>query len=212
MHSTMRHNPAIPDIISRRQSVRRFRPSAVAPSLVQTLIDAAALAPSAHGRQPWLFVVIAPGAPRQRLIVAMAQQWEAHLRADGSDDTTITKRIDASQQRISDAPLLFLPCIDTSRLDHYPDLQRQHAEYMMAVQSMGCAIQNLLLTAVYHGLDAGWMCAPLFCQQAVRAACDMPAHLDPQALIPCGYMAQPPKRRPKRAGHTLRHDVPNTTP
>lgn len=208
----MRHNPAIPDIISRRRSVRRFRPNAVAPALVQTLIDAAALAPSAHGRQPWLFVVVEQGAPRQRLITAMAHQWEAHLRADGNDDTSIRQRIDASRHRITDAPLLLLPCIDTSRLDQYPDPQRQHAEYVMAVQSMGCAIQNLLLTAVYHGLDAGWMCAPLFCQEAVRTAFDMPAHLDPQALIPCGYMAHPPKRRPKQPGRALRHDIPNTNP
>jgi len=212
MLSIMRHNPAIPDIISRRQSVRRFRPHAVAPSLIQTLIDAAALAPSAHGRQPWLFVVVEPGAPRQHLIAAMAHEWESHLRADGDDADAIAKRIAASQQRITDAPILLLPCIDTKRLDHYPDAQRQQAEYIMAVQSMGCAIQNLLLTAVYHGLDAGWMCAPLFCQQAVREAFDLPPHVDPQALIPCGYMAQPPKRRPKRTGGVLRHDIPNTTP
>ncbi len=208
----MHHDPAIPDIISRRQSVRRFRPQPVAPTLVQTLIEAAALAPSAHGRQPWLFVVVDAGAPRQHLIAAMAHEWESHLRADGDDADAIAKRIDASRQRITNAPLLLLPCIDTRCLDHYPDPQRQHAEYVMAVQSMGCAIQNLLLTAVYHGLDAGWMCAPLFCQQTVRDACHLPAYFDPQALIPCGYMAQPPKRRPKRLGRALRHDVTSTIP
>lgn len=69
----------------------------------------------------------------------------------------------------------------------------------MAVQSLGAAIQNLLLEIYASGLDAGWMCAPLFCPDLVRENLGLPISLVPQALIPVGYAAKEPVRRPRRA-------------
>jgi len=194
------------DAIQRRASVRRFTSESVPPAVIDALLDAAALAPSAHGRQPWQFVVIALGQSRQLLVDAMAVEWRQHLAADGVDGAQIAERHAASAARIVAAPAVLMPCIDRSLLDVYPDAQRQHAEYTMAAQSIGCAIQNMLLTAVALGYDAGWMCAPLFCGDAVRRALSLPASLDPQALIPVGRMAIAPKRRPKRPASALRID------
>src|SRR5258705_76596 len=59
------------------------------------------------------------------------------------------------------------------------------------------AIQNMLLAAYSQGLDTGWMCAPLFCPDTVRAALDLDAALIPHALLHVGYAAQDPKRRPR---------------
>jgi coenzyme F420-0:L-glutamate ligase/coenzyme F420-1:gamma-L-glutamate ligase len=195
------------DAIYTRQSVRRFRDTPVADDICEALLAAAAQAPSPHGRQPWRFVVIGAGTPRVRLCDAMSAEWQAQLGSDGSDTAVIATRVAASRARITTAPLLFLPCVDLSVLDHYPDAPRQHAEYLMAVQSIGCAIQNMLLTAVAYGLDGGWMCAPLFCGDTVRQALALDAQWIPQALIPFGYMAQAPVRRPKRTGTDLRWNV-----
>jgi F420 biosynthesis protein FbiB-like protein len=197
----------LPDIIVQRQSVRRFQDTPVPTAVCNQILEAAALAPSAHGRQPWAFVVVGVGTPRQHLIAEMATTWHAHLAADGTDAAHIQARIDASAQRIQQAPLLIMPCIDTSVLDVYPDPARQQAEMLMAVQSIGCAIQNMLLCAVHLGLSGGWMCAPLFCQDAARRALGLADTLAPQALIPFGYMHTPPKRRPKRSASQLRIDI-----
>ncbi|MFM2308405.1 MAG: hypothetical protein RLY87_525 [Chloroflexota bacterium] len=194
------------DAIQRRASVRRFTSESIPAAVIDALLDAAALAPSAHGRQPWQFVVIALGQSRQLLVDAMAVEWRQHLAADGVDAALIAERHAASAARIVAAPALVMPCIDRSLLDVYPDAPRQHAEYTMAVQSIGCAIQNMLLTAVALGYDAGWMCAPLFCGDMVRRALMLPEVLDPQALIPIGRMAVAPKRRPKRPAVALRID------
>jgi coenzyme F420-0:L-glutamate ligase / coenzyme F420-1:gamma-L-glutamate ligase len=59
-------------------------------------------------------------------------------------------------------------------------------------------VQNMLLAAYSMGFDGGWMCAPLFCQGAVRAALGLGAALHPHALIPLGYAAKEPARRPRR--------------
>ncbi len=59
--------------------------------------------------------------------------------------------------------------------------------------------QNLQMdgqNAAYDlGLDAGWMCAPLFCPEIVCEALDLDPRLIPQALITIGYAAADPQRR-----------------
>jgi coenzyme F420-0:L-glutamate ligase/coenzyme F420-1:gamma-L-glutamate ligase len=133
----------------------------------------------------------------------MADEWRSQLQHDSLDESHIEMRINASTSRIRQAPLLIMPCVDTSVIDIYPDPRRQHAEYLMAVQSMGCAIQNILLRAVDLGYDTGWMCAPLFCPDIVRNALHLEPTDIPQALIPVGKLDTAPKRRVKRPFHQL---------
>ena len=78
----------------------------------------------------------------------------------------------------------------------------------MAIQSLGAAAQNLLLAAYDLGLDGGWICAPLFCQDTVRQALELPASLFPHALLTLGYAAQDPRRRDHRpvAELVIRYD------
>jgi len=51
------------------------------------------------------------------------------------------------------------------------------------------------LMAYDLGLDAGWMCAPLFCPEIVCEVLDLDQRLIPQALITIGYAAADPQRR-----------------
>jgi F420 biosynthesis protein FbiB-like protein len=90
-------------------------------------------------------------------------------------------------------------CLTIAEMDVYPDRRRKKAEFVMAVQSAALAAQNLLLAAHAEGLGACWLCAPLFCPEAVRAALDLPADWEPQALITLGYPAEagkPAVRKP----------------
>jgi nitroreductase len=61
------------------------------------------------------------------------------------------------------------------------------------------AVQNMLLLAHAEGLAACWMCAPLFCPDTVRAALDLPADWQPQAVITIGHPAAAGKPRQRRA-------------
>jgi len=187
----------IPDLICRRRTVRALRPEPVPHELIDALLGAACLAPSAHNRQPWRFVVVSSESGRQALAYAMAAVFRRDLEADKQIESEIGDRVSSSISRLSAGPVLILACLEPGDLDHYPDAARSAAEHTMGVQSLAAAIENLLLAAADAGLGAGWMCAPLFCQDVVRGVLALPHTWEPQALITIGWPAEPVEARPR---------------
>jgi coenzyme F420-0:L-glutamate ligase/coenzyme F420-1:gamma-L-glutamate ligase len=185
-------------LASGRHVVRQFKPDPVPRELVEMALEAARWAPSPHGAQPWRFAVLTRAEPKERLADAMAADWRRNLQMDGESAEVVEIRLDKSRRRIIASPVLVIPCLYLEDLHNYPDSARQEAEVTMAVQSLGAAVQNLLLSAYSLGLDTGWMCAPLFCPDIVREALDLPPTLNPHALINIGYGAKDPPRRPHR--------------
>jgi coenzyme F420-0:L-glutamate ligase / coenzyme F420-1:gamma-L-glutamate ligase len=184
-------------LVRGRRSVRAFETKAVPRAIVEEAIAAASWAPSPHGRQPWRFVVVESQERRDALADAMAETWRAQLRLDGQDETIVEARLQKSRDRLQRAPVLIVPCLYLEGLDAYPDADRQRAEETMAVQSLGAAVQNLLLSLYAAGVDGGWMCAPLFCPEVVQTTLGLDVTLDPHALIAVGYAASDPVRRPR---------------
>ena len=191
--------PPMLDAIRGRRSVRRYLPRDVPDAAVGRVLEAARWAPSPHGRQPWRFAVVTREETKVRLADAMGGEWRANLQMDGQDAEVVERRLEGSRRRLLDAPVLILLCLYPEDLDGYPDPDRQENETTMAVQSLGAAAQNALLAAYDLGLDAGWMCAPLFCPENVVGALGLDPRLVPHALLTLGYAeGDPPKRRDRR--------------
>jgi len=191
------------ETITGRRTVRAFQPTPVPREFIEAAIRAAGWAPSPHGRQPWRFVVLESLARRTILADAMAADWQRQLELDGQSNDIVTIRLQKGRARMIDAPALVLACLYLNELDVYPDPERQEAERIMAIQSLGAAIQNLLLTVFSAGYDAGWMCAPLFCPGIVQDALGLSADLHPQALIPMGLPAKDPVRKARKTLEAL---------
>lgn len=191
------------EIIRGRRSIRQYQPRPVAPELITEVIDAARWAPSPHGRMPWRFVVLTRPERKTRLADAMAEEWQRNLEMDEQPPEIVAIRLRKSRARVEGAPVVIIPCLYLQDLDQYPDAERQQAETTMAIQSLGAAIQNMLLAAYQRGLDSGWMCAPLFCPDVVVGALDLDPSLRPQALIMLGYAIQDPQRRERLPLETI---------
>lgn len=182
-------------LLKGRRSVRKYQTRPVSPELIEQVLEAARWAPSPHGRQPWRFVVLTRQAVKEQLAERMGDTWRQQLQMDGQSDEVVALRMEKSRQRILNAPVIIIPCLYLGDLDHYPDERRQSDETIMAIQSIGAAIQNMLLMAYDLGLDTGWMCAPLFCPQIVCEVLGLEQRLIPHALITLGYAAADPQRR-----------------
>jgi PPOX class probable F420-dependent enzyme len=199
LEDTRASEPTVLDAVRGRRSVRRYLPKEVSEQLVDLVLEAGRWAPSPHGRQPWRFAVITREESKDRLAQAMGEEWRANLEMDGQAPEVVERRLEGSRRRLLDAPALVLLCLYPGDLDAYPDAARQESETTMAVQSLGAAAQNMLLAAYDLGLDAGWMCAPLFCPEEVVEALGLDPKLVPHALLTLGYAdGDPPKRRGRR--------------
>ncbi|MDW8326199.1 MAG: nitroreductase family protein [Anaerolineales bacterium] len=194
------------DLFRTRRSIRRYTAQPVPRETVERLLEAARWAPSAHNRQPWRFVVVETrGGASLRLAEAMAARLRADRLADGDPPEAVEQDVARSQARLLNAPVLVLLCLTMAEMDVYPDRRRKKAEFLMGVQSVALAAQNLLLAAHAEGLGACWLCAPLFCPDVVRAALDLPPDWEPQALITLGYPASAgkPANRRELAGSVI---------
>jgi coenzyme F420-0:L-glutamate ligase/coenzyme F420-1:gamma-L-glutamate ligase len=183
-------SPAVSQLIRGRRSIRRYQPQPVPQAVLVALLEAARWAPSAHNRQPWRFCVVTSTAAREEMSRRMSERWEQDLTADGADPAWIARRIAISHARLTLSPALIVPCVTMEDMDVYADVQRNQAEFIMAVQSVALACQNLLLAAHDLGLGASWLCAPLFVPELVRAVLALPDHWQPQAILTVGYPAE----------------------
>ena len=199
-----RSNPAaFYSLITSRRSVRRYQAEPLAREMIERLLNAAAWAPSAHNRQPWRFAVVTGASTKERL----ASQMGARLSADRGNDGDPTEAIEAdvrrSYTRITTAPCVIVVCLTMEDMDVYPDARRAAAEHLMAVQGVALAIQNLLLAAAAEGLGACWMCAPLFCQDTVGQALELPESWQAQGLITLGFPASRGKEAVRKSLDSL---------
>ena len=179
------------DAIATRRSVRRFAPTEVSPDILRELIAAACAAPAPHHSRPWRFVEVGPEA-RPRLIEAMAAAWRADAASDGLSDSRIEGELRRSRKQMAGAPLLLLACLELDSARSWPDDRRRAAERDMYMQSLGAALQNLLLAAHARGLGGYLKGAPLFCRAAVAEALALPDGWQPAFLVLLGYPAEGP--------------------
>ena len=185
--------------LTERRSIRKFDNRPIARPLLHKLLYATCLAPAPHHTRPWRFVVLEIADARQRLAEAMGAAWRRDLEADGEPPDQIETLLARSRRRIEEAPALVLACLVAEGLREWPDERRQRAEWGMALHSMGCALQNIMVAAHAEGLASYWISAPLFCPQAVSEALDLPTGYEGQALIAIGYPAADatPRLRPE---------------
>ncbi len=173
-----------------RRSIRRYQPKPVPRMMVEQLLKAGVWAPSAHNRQPWRFAVIESDEQKVLLARAMGARLRRDLENDDVPINVIEADVNRSYDRITSAPLLIMVCLSMEDMDVYSDDKRNTNEYIMTVQSVAMAGQNILLSAHVLGLGACWMCAPLFCPDVVVDTLELPQSWQPQGLITAGFPAQ----------------------
>jgi coenzyme F420-0:L-glutamate ligase/coenzyme F420-1:gamma-L-glutamate ligase len=185
------------DALRERRSVRKYQLRPVPKELVEEVLVAAGLAPSAHNAQPWRFIVLADTSLKRELALAMAEAWAADLASDGF--AVEAEKRKAKIERFANAPVLILACLTMEGMEKFTDERRQKYERDLAVQSLGAALENLLLAAQAKGLGACWFSAPGFCKETVRKVLKIPDAVEPEALIVLGYPAETPPTPKKKA-------------
>jgi len=184
--------------LTTRRSIRKFTADPVPADLLQEILAAALLAPSAHNLQPWRFAHIHSQQARQALGQSLTQQMRRDMQAENTPETEIVSRIERSLRRIAQAPEILLLCRDTQAV-RLPAPE----EDLMAIQSVAMCGLQLMLAAHTRGLAANWICWPLYAQSEIASALHLPATWQPQGMIFLGFAAEQPAEKQIQPIQTL---------
>lgn len=158
------------EAIKDRRSIREYTSQDVSKELIEKIIDAARMAPSAGNTQPWEFMVIRDHQIKQKV-------------ADAA----------LGQMFIATAPVVIIVCANQMRS---ASRYGSRGEKLYCLQDTAAAIENLHLAAHALGLGTVWIGA--FDEAEVKEIFKLPPEVRPIAIIPVGYPAErhsPPPRR-----------------
>ena len=185
------------EVIYGRRSVRKFSDRVIEDAVLEEIIDAALWAPSGVNLQPWYFVVIKSPEKLERYKAVMrevAQRNRAHLEERFAKHPGVVKDTVSFIETLGGAPVVVLAFRD--KPDYSWALQDEGI-----VQSIGAAMENLLLSAYDHGIASCWMTAPAQAHMTGEIRDEFaPGHGELLCMAVLGYAAEdvaakPPKRK-----------------
>lgn len=201
------------ELVKTRRSIRKYKPDDVPDELLLKAIDLATWAPNGGNRQPWQFWVI----KSRDVIGQMADAVDARARLMASWPEADAYRADADRWIRVGAFFRQAPACIAVMVGGYESLADKlmkargatdpAASEMLEwrrfgasrIQTIGAAVQNLLLALHQQGLSACWMAGPQQAKGEIEALLGLPAEFEFVALVPVGWPAEekvPGPRKP----------------
>jgi nitroreductase len=178
------------DAIAARRSIRRYKDTPIPDEALQAILTAATQAPSAKNRQPWWFVVVM-GDSRAEMVQVM-RQGIAKAKAEGEDPGSSEWSADLMEQ----APVTVF-VFNPDGL--HPWLTRsidQMFRDVLNIQSIGAAIQNMLLAALDLGIGSVWICDVYYAYEELRNWLGESGQMI--AAVSLGYPDESPEARSRK--------------
>jgi nitroreductase len=178
------------EAIAARRSIRRFQDRPVPRDLIERLLEATIQAPSGKNRQPWRFVVVEES--RRAEMVAIMREAINNIKAQGAD----TGSSEWSANSMEQAPVTIFIFYSES-VHNTPEEDWS----VVDIQSIGGAIQTLLLTAQDLGLGTLWICDVFYAYQELCAWLGREDQMI--AAVSVGYADEAPGPRPRTPWHEV---------
>lgn len=177
--------------ILERRSIRKFKEDPVSKELLNKILEAGTLAPSGKNKQPWKFYVV-QGEIRSEMTQAMQRGIDRLTKMGiNTGSAKYTLRV------METAPVTIFVFNPTSK---HPLLKRDTLEVytdIVDIQSIGAAIQNMLLTAVDLGLGTLWICDVFFGYEELCKWFGEEGQMI--AAVSIGYPDASPPARPRKS-------------
>lgn len=170
------------DALEQRHSIRAYRPDAVPKELLDKMIYAASLAPSAFNEQPWRYYIVT-GESRQRLGEIMVQGThflEEYIQMLGHEMNEYVLRW---YSELGNAPVVIV-----CTLQNIDDDFMKYNGYL----AIGASIQNMLLTATALGLGSCYMSFSYWVRDEIARMLEVPDDRTIAGLLSVGYPVEEP--------------------
>lgn len=184
-------------MIYNRRSIRKYLDKQVSKELIEQIIDAGRVAPSAKNRQPWRYIVLG-GESKSEFLEHM---WKGILReenecamlpdsANGLADAKNTWNI------MTQAPVLIVILNNNGRNPFdVIDTDSRFVEICDTL-SIGASIENMLLKATELGLGTLWIANTCYAYKELTQYLETSQQL--VGAIALGYANEAPMQRPRK--------------
>lgn len=181
-----------------RRSIRKFKDTKVPRELIEKMIEAARMAPSAKNRQPWKYIVF-EGGSRDILLDVMDKGLIAALNEpslpEGAKPGVFDARNTLRIMRGAPVIILVLNTNGTTPFGPPQDIFGRITEICDTL-SIGASVENMLLTATEEGLGTLWIANTFFAHEPIRAFLKSNDQL--ACAIAAGYPDETPVMRPRK--------------
>ncbi len=182
--------------IESRRSIRRFKDVEPERESLEAVLRAGLQAPSPKNRQPWRFVVLSGECKRE---LAEAMRGEIALLIREKPDREDIRAGLETMDIISAAPVLILVCYEHGTVKQHDDgvdwqISARDVE-AVELQSIGAAVENMLLKAEELGMGSLWCADILYAYRAVSKYSKGPV----VSAVCLGYKDEEPGERPRKA-------------
>ncbi|MBI2914822.1 MAG: nitroreductase family protein [Firmicutes bacterium] len=195
------------DVLKTRRSIRKFKPLAVPSEDLREIVRLATLAPSAGNRQMWRFITVTNPELIRRMRDAVERRIEVMAGWDAAKGRE--QRVLASKSHnlfFGSAPAVIVVAGEpyrslTDELLEDHGLSRAEIDRLRArpdLQSLGGAIQTLMLAAWSKGYGTTWMTGPLVAARELEELLGVKEPWSVVALVPVGLPAEQPGPRPRK--------------
>lgn len=172
--------------IEERRSIRKFKDKVVPKEIIEKVLELATKAPSGKNRQPWKFVVVQNNT-KDEMVRIMGDSLDQNKKENKS-----TGSLELSINSINEASAVILVFNTFSNFEE----DYNHHRSLTDTQSIGAAIQTLLLAAQDFKLGTLWICDIFYCDREICSWLNCKDELI--AAVAIGYPDQSPYPRPRK--------------
>lgn len=177
--------------IEKRRSIRNFKPDPIPDDILMDILTAGSKAPSGKNRQPWKFGIL-KGDAKNEAITIMGKT-VGNLVNEGVDVGSSEETLRAMTEA---AAIVFV--FDWNGTHPWCDKTADQKDYeLVDVQSIGAAIQNMLLAATELGVGSLWICDIFYAYEELCTYFKKDWLM--VAAIAFGYTDAVPEPRPRKS-------------
>lgn len=173
------------EAIAQRRSIRKFKDTPVSDEIIIKILNATIQAPSGKNRQPWQFVVVKEDN-RDKMVSLLRQGIDRVKQKEG--DTGSSEWTANVMEQAPVTIFVFNPLAERNRKENFPNV--------VDVQSVGAAIQNMLLAATDLGLGTLWICDVFYAYDELCEWLEQSGQMI--AAVSLGYADESPNARSRK--------------
>ncbi|MFC1867618.1 nitroreductase family protein [Thermodesulfobacteriota bacterium] len=197
-------------LVTKRRSIRSFKPDPIPDEYVEKIIDAARFAPSGGNSQPWEFMVLTDKEVKDRIVEIVKESNKSvykigQTRPPDERHPSDNKRL--THPGFKEAPVFIILCGDKRLMDTFPLSAYLNKGEEILVSSLASTFLYMVLAATSLGLASQWVSATSepFAQALIKELLGVPRNYKLYDMMAVGYGKHQPAPRLVRNRDELTH-------